>query len=59
MNADITKLFQLLSDQNMWEKNPKNYCELRHFLILRLKTGIDESNFNVAGNRNPFEWYQF
>jgi len=55
MNADITKLFQLLSDQNMWEKNPKNYCELRHFLILRLKTGIDESNFNVAGNRNPFE----
>jgi len=31
------------------KKSEKKYCGLRYFLILRLKTGIDEGNFNVAG----------
>ena len=39
--ADITKLLQLLPDQNTWN-NLKSYCELRYFLMLRLKTGMDE-----------------
>ena len=46
--ADITKLLEL-PDQNT-QNNLKSYCELRYFLILRLKTGMDEGNFNLSGN---------
>ena len=46
----LTSLNYYNNCQTRIHHNLKSYCELRHFLILRLKTGMDEGNFNIAGN---------
>ena len=46
--ADITKLLVIARPEYM--NNLKSYCELRYFIILHLKTGMDEGNFNLASN---------
>jgi len=58
--ADITKLLQLLPDQNTWKKSLKNIVSSG----TNKETGIDEDNFNRAGNLlagrsvNSTQWSQ-